>query len=493
MNKNEELLKKAYKNIGEMKLIVDADYYRLKYHIMPPVGLLNDPNGFIHINGEYHLFYQFNPFDTKHASKHWAHVKSKDLINWEDMNIALTPSNWYESHGCYSGSAVDCEGILTIIYTGNVKDKLGNRETYQCLAYSKDGINFEKYENNPVINNQPEGYTRHFRDPKVWKNGDFWYAVIGAQTIKKEGRVLLFKSENLKKWEIVGEVTGSNMNGLGYFGYMWECPDLFNLNYKDVLITCPQGLEAKGDLYNNIYESGYFVGKLNYDTGKMEHGKFTELDRGFEFYAPQTTVDDKGRRILIGWMGLPERDEHPTVEHGWIHTMTIPRVLELKNEKLYQKPVEEMKLLRKDNTFYYDVVVNNEELELENISGDVLELYVEFELNEINEASELGLKMRCSKDNKEYTLLSYNLYNYKCELDRNRSGKGYGGIRKCDLDFVGNLRLHIFIDTSSVEIFINEGEEVFTSRIYPKKDSKGINFFAKGGSVKINKILKWNI
>lgn len=493
MNRNEELLKKAYESMEKMKPVVQADYYRLEYHIMPPAGLLNDPNGFIHMNGEYHLFYQLNPFDTKHASKHWGHVKSKDLVNWSDASIALVPSKWYETHGCYSGSAVNDNGVLTIMYTGNVKDEEGNRETYQCLAMSKDGMNFEKYENNPVINNQPEGYTRHFRDPKVWKNGHLWYAVLGTQTIEMEGRVLLFKSENLKNWELIGEVTGSNINGLKDFGYMWECPDLFHLDGKDVLIACPQGLEAKGDLYNNIYQSGYFIGKLNYDTGKMEHGEFVELDRGFEFYAPQTTIDDKERRILIGWMGLPERDEHPTVKHGWLHTMTIPRVLQLKGEKLYQNPVEEMKSLRKEEISYNNMIIDNEEIQLENIQGDVLELYVEFELNETSNLEEIGIKVRCSKDNEEYTRLCYDLCNNKFILDRDNSGKGYKGIRKCKMDFCKKLKLNIFMDTSSIEIFINDGEEVFTSRIYPEKNSRGIKFFAKGGTVKINKVVKWNI
>ncbi|RKD33461.1 glycoside hydrolase family 32 protein [Thermohalobacter berrensis] len=490
MDKNTELINKANEIIEKNRDIAEGDYYRLKYHIMPPTGLLNDPNGFIHYKGEYHLFYQFHPFDTTHGLKYWAHMKSKDLVHWEELPIALAPSKWYETHGCYSGSAVKNDGILTLVYTGNVKDEEGNRETYQCLATTEDGIQFSKYDNNPVMYNQPEGYTRHFRDPKVWKKDGLWYMVIGTQTVKEEGRVLLFKSKDLKDWELVGEVAGSNLNDLGYLGYMWECPDLFSLNGKDVLIFSPQGIEAKGDLYNNIYQSGYFVGKLDYSTGKMEHGEFIEIDRGFEFYAPQTTLDEKGRRIMFAWMGLPEREEHPTVEHKWIHAMTLPRVLELKGSKLYQKPVEELKLLRKDQVTYKDILIDNEEIILQKISGDVLELLVEFELEDANE---FGIKLRCSEDGKEETVLYYDRNNEKFIFDRNKSGKGYKGIRRCKIPNTNILKLHIFMDRSSLEVFINDGEEVFTGRIYPSKESLGIKLFAKEGKVKIRNISKWNL
>ncbi len=488
--KNQELMEKAYNRIAEMKELVEQDYHRLKFHVMPPVGLLNDPNGLINIDGTYHLFYQFHPFNTTHGLKYWGHVESKDLINWRQLPIALAPSEWYEKNGCYSGSAINNEGIFTLLYTGNVKDLNGNRETYQCIAMSHDGVNFIKDINNPIMNNQPEGYTRHFRDPKVWKKDDTWYMVIGTQTTEEEGRVLLFKSLNLQQWNLVGEVTGTNINGVGEFGYMWECPDLFMLGGKDVLIACPQGVEPIDDLYNNRYQAGYFVGKLNYETGQLRHDEFIELDRGFEFYAPQTTLDEKGRRILIAWMGLPEEEDHPTVEYGWIHAMTIPRELMLVDDKIIQKPVEEMKQLRRNPVVYEELIVQDKELVLDNIKGDVLELEVEFENID---ALEFGILLRCSEDRKEKTILSYNVDTNKVELNRNFSGKGYRGIRRCFVNRKKIIKFNIFVDTSSIEVFVNDGEEVFTSRIYPDKDSTGISFFAVNGCTIIKKLQKWNL
>ncbi|WP_027340724.1 glycoside hydrolase family 32 protein [Halonatronum saccharophilum] len=487
--KRDEMLREANKYIEENRDKVKDGYYRLKYHIMPPIGWLNDPNGFVQFKGEYHLFYQFHPFSAESGLKYWGHYKSKDLIDWEELPVALAPTKCYESHGCYSGSAVDNDGEFTLLYTGNVKND-GVRSAYQILASSEDGIEFKK-EDDPVIKEQPEGYTAHFRDPKVWKEGDYWYMVIGAQTIEEEGRVLLYRSKDLKSWEYINIIGGSNYNGFGYFGYMWECPDLFSLKGKDVLIFLPQGLEAKGDLYNNIYQAGYVIGNLDYNSGEYSYGEFIELDRGFDFYATQTTLDDKGRRLLIGWMGLPEEDhKYIEREEGWIHSMTIPRVLDLKNNKLIQKPIEELKELRKNHISYNDIILNNEEMNFVEVEGDVVELLVHFE--EWN-ASSFGLKVRRSEDAKEETLIEYDSVGEKLILSRERSGRGGKGIRRVLLEDINKLKLQIFIDRSSIEIFVNEGVEVFSARIYPDKESKGISFFAKSGKVKLKKVEKWDL
>lgn len=492
MNKDNEkkLLAKANQIIEENRDKVENDYYRLKYHLMAPVGWLNDPNGFIQFNGQYHLCHQFNPLYPEDKLVCWGHYKSSNLLEWEELPIALTPSEWYETHGCYSGSAFDNDGVLTLMYTGNVKNEMGNRETYQCLAITEDGINFKKL--GPVIENQPEGYTRHFRDPKVWKKDGIWYMVIGTQTTDLEGRVLLYKSKDLQQWSLIGEVAGSNLNDLNDFGYMWECPDLFELNNRDVLIALPQGLEAEGHLYNNIYQAGYLVGKLDYNTGRMEHGEFRELDRGFDFYAAQTTIDDKGRRIMIAWMGLPEEDQnYAERENGWIHCLTIPRELRLnENNRLIQSPIEELKKLRSGHVEYKSIEVNNQELDLEGIAGDVAELIVEFDLVD---AEEFGVKLRCSADGKEETVIKYKTEDKLLSFDRNKAGLGGGGVRHCLIENDGRLKLHFFIDKSSIEMFVNDGQEVFSSRIYPDQDSKKIKFFARNGKTIINKIKKWNL
>ncbi len=340
-DRNNELKELALNEIEKHRETVNQDPYRSQFHLMPPVGLLNDPNGFIQWKGVYHVFFQWMPFKTDHGAKFWGHYTSKDLVSWELQKTALAPGDWYDKNGCYSGSAIEHEDKMLLFYTGNVKDDHGHRETYQCVAESIDGVNFDK---KGVALHLPKGYTPHFRDPKVWEHQGKWYMVIGSQNLVEEGRVVLFESIDLKNWELKGEVTESGHQQLGTFGFMWECPDLFELEGTDILLFSPQGLKPDGYLYQNVYQTGYLTGKLDYNSGKMSHGSFTELDRGFEFYAPQTTLDEKGRRLLIGWMGVPEQGEeyHPTIENKWIHQLTIPRELHLENDRLIQRPCQNL-------------------------------------------------------------------------------------------------------------------------------------------------------
>ncbi|MDQ0253507.1 beta-fructofuranosidase [Evansella vedderi] len=474
-----DLLQKAYKKVEDNKENIQLDPYRLHFHLMPPTGLLNDPNGLIHYKGTYHVFYQWNPFQTAHGSKFWGHYTSRDLIHWQEQQPALVPNEWYEKDGCYSGSAIEANGELVLFYTGNVKHGEDKRETYQCMAVSSDGLKFEK--KGPVLF-LPEEYTSHFRDPKVWKREDVWYAVVGAQNLNKEGVVALFSSTNLKEWNHIGILAGSKLNGLTDLGYMWECPDFFKLGEKDVLLVSPQGVEAKGHLYQNEFQSGYFIGKWKVGTTEYLHGEFTELDRGFDFYAPQTFEDERGRRIMIGWMGITDEQEvyQPTIEKGWVHALTIPRELVLEGEKLIQKPVTELKQLRQEDGIKYNVKLENEEKSWEKLAGVVSELKIRFEHLEA-ETIELNIR--------SHLKLTYNQDQNLFTLQRKRFKDGKVESRSCELPKLEEL--YIYLDTSSVEIFINGGSEVFTARFFadPKDEEFAVNV---KGQVHLF-IEKWNL
>ncbi|ASF41054.1 sucrose-6-phosphate hydrolase [Halobacillus halophilus] len=467
--RDQELRQAAAAEIDKYKEEVESDPYRLLFHHMPPVGLLNDPNGFVQWKGTYHLFYQWMPFDTGHGAKFWGHYTSKDFVNWVHEDIALTPSDWYDKNGVYSGSAVSHNDRLYLFYTGNVKDEEGNREAYQCLAVSDDGVNFEKQ---GVIAELPEGYTAHFRDPKVWKNGEHWYMVIGAQSKDLQGKAVLFQSENLYDWKHLGPVTGSLENNLDEFGFMWECPDIFELGDQDILMVSPQGLEEEGMNYANTYQSGYFAGKLNYEKPKLEHGSFHELDRGFEFYAPQTTLDEQGRRILIGWMGVPDQYEqaHPTVEKQWVHCLTLPRELTWNGEQIIQKPVNELKEMRGPALIHASITIENDQKAVRGIGGRATELNLEFEQIEDQFAVELFQYAAISYKDGILTLSRPHLENReKTEFRRVELPQGL-------------RNLHLFIDQSALEIFVNNGEEVFTSRIFPQPEEEDILFTSLGES-----------
>ncbi|MDO4588282.1 MAG: sucrose-6-phosphate hydrolase [Fusobacterium sp.] len=417
--------------------------WRNKFHINPKKGLLNDPNGLIFFKGEYHIFYQYNPNSCEHKNKHWAHLKSKNLVDWEELPIALSPTDWFDKDGCYSGSAIEKDNKLYLIYTGNVKSN-DIRESYQCLAVSEDGVNFKKL--GSVISNKeiPNQYTKHFRDPKVWFNGKNYSLVLGAQRSNLTGTVVEYISNDLINWHFKGELLKEN------FGYMCECPDKVFFNKDEALLFCPQGLEAKEFLYNNLFQSGYIIND--------DEKNFCELDRGFEFYAPQTFKDKNGDNILIGWVGMPENTNLPSVNEGWIHNLTIPRKLILKEKKIFQIPHQNLKLLRKESIFLNDISINNKiNLKNYNIFGKTYELIIDFK----NLKDDFSIEIKSDIINK--TFLNYDYFNKIFSLSRDSLNQKRS-IRKCKLKSL--FKIHIFSDNSCLEIFLNDGEEVFTANIF---------------------------
>ncbi len=466
---DQELRRLVREEVQKHKANVENDPYRLQFHHMPPAGLMNDPNGWIQWKGIYHLFYQWMPFETDHGAKFWGHYTTEDFIHWTHEKIALTPSEWYDKDGCFSGSAIIHEDKLHLFYTGNVFNESGEREAYQCMAVSEDGVTFVK---KGVVARLPEGYTAHFRDPKVWKKGEEWYMVVGAQTTEREGKVVLFRSSCLTEWQFLGEIAGSGENDLASFGYMWECPDLFELQNTDVLITSPQGLQADGMDYANTYQSGYFLGTLDESVPHFQHGSFKELDRGFEFYAPQTTLDEKGRRIMVGWMGVPDQfeQEHPTIEQQWIHCLTMPRQLSVRNQQIIQQPLEEYQAMRGPVLLYSSITIENDQKAVRGIGGRSTELFIEMETLDDQFALELF----------QYASISYTKKDNVITLSRpHLKDKSQTEFRRVKLE--GELRnLHLFIDSSSLEVFVNDGEEVFTSRIFADPAEKDILFTSIG-------------
>lgn len=477
MNRTNKDFKKIVKLIEQVENDkIKNDKWRLNFHIMPKVGWLNDPNGLCQYKGEYHIFFQYAPFDAECGLIFWGHYKTKDFINWQYLEPALYPDEAFDCHGVYSGSALVEDDRIYLYYTGNVKYvgdydyTLDGRGHDTILAYSEDGINYNNKK--IVINNFPENMTCHIRDPKVWKENDIYYMVQGARDKDDKGQVILFSSNDKENWQIINFIKSEK-----YFGYMWECPDLFKLNNSLVLMVSPQGIESEGIHYNNVYQSGYFI--LNGDF-KNEYtlSEFTELDKGFDFYAPQTFEDDKGRRILIAWMGLPDIKElysNPTVENGWQHALTLPRELQIKNEKIIQTPIKEIEELRQEY----------KQFKIDNLFEETIYPFYEASLciTEIKNDLEILIK-ECIK-------ITYSLSKNILSLEFVDGGYGRD-TREIELQKLDNLR--IFCDTSSVEIFINSGEEVFTSRFYDDKKHLRLKIYSKDlkGILDLWKLGKYN-
>lgn len=447
---------------------VEQCKFRQKYHIQPISGLLNDPNGFSFYNGEYHLFYQWFPLGPVHGIKYWYHVSSYDLVHWKDCGIALDPEKYYESHGVFSGTGFVKDNNLYLFYTGNTRNDKWERKPYQCLAIMDSNGKISKYEK-PLICDSPEAYTDNFRDPKVFEQNGIYYCLIGAETKEHIGALAYYNSNDLINWNYIG-----NLNIPYKEGFMLECPDYFELEDKGIFIFCAQGQKPIDDNFNNIFPAGYMIGnKVDFSQPNIMLDDYKELDRGFDFYAPQTMLDANGRRILIGWMGLPGI-ECVTEKSNWAHCMTLPRELKIIDGKLYQSPIKELETIR-NNKREVETVLKGEKTFSE-IRGSVYNLECSFSNIKSNE---VGIKLRVG-DNEE-TVFYLDRINNKLILDRSKSGilyaTEYGTVRKCDFD-CEKLNLQIYVDTSSIEIFVNDGLEVFTTRIYTADESQGIVFFS---------------
>jgi beta-fructofuranosidase len=273
---------------------------------------------------------------------HWGHARSKDLVHWETLPVALAPDE--HEDGCFSGSAVVYDDKLWLIYTGHHLTNPDDSEEFyqdQNIAWSEDGIIFHKYEGNPVLR-APEGNTKHFRDPKVWQEGDTFYMVLGSQGSDELGRALLYESKDLKQWQPVSVLDKAAT--LEDEGYMWECPDFFRLDGRDILLMSPQGLEPQGDCFRNLNQTGYLLGSRD-EQEHLVRKNFTEIDRGHDFYATQTMLAPDGRRLMTAWMNAWDSPMQEK-EDGWAGALTLPRELRVEKGRLYQQPAREMASMR---------------------------------------------------------------------------------------------------------------------------------------------------
>ncbi len=441
-----KVLAEAIRKIEETKFTeMNLFPHRLTHHLMPPAGWLNDPNGLCYYKGRYHVFFQYSPFEVKGGLKFWGHYSSEDLVSWRYEGVPLYPDSPMDCHGVYSGSALAEDDAMHLFYTGNVKldgdyDYINNgRITSTLHVESADGIHFGVKEEVIPASRYPEDYTCHIRDPKVWKEKDQYHMVLGGRKKNDQGAVLFYRSEDLKKWEFDGELTTEKP-----FGYMWECPDVFELGGETILSVSPQGVRREKYRYQNIYLSGYFV----MQEGMVQAETFREWDMGFDFYAPQTFLDQKGRRILIGWMGMPDADEeyqNCTLEEGWQHCLTVPRELKYQNGKIYQYPVEELMNLRR-----WEKKLSQENREVETEGAFDLELQLEKGPVKVVLTDIFALEYRDG-------ILTLTM--------DEEAGAGRR-IRNACVEQVKDIR--ILADTSAVEIYVNQGEVVFSSRFYGK-------------------------
>jgi beta-fructofuranosidase len=440
---------------------------------------MNDPNGPIYWKGYYHLFYQHNPNGAYWGDMHWGHARSKDMVHWEHLPMALTPTpGGPDKDGCFSGSAFIKDDTPTLVYTGVSPE-------VQCLATSDDQmITWKKLGGNPVISSPPAGLqVTGFRDPTIWRELDSWLMTVGSGFKGQGGAVLFYSSKDLMHWNYLHTLYAAppfERNGAAHSdqyepvaaGDMWECPDFFPLGQKHVLLVSTQG---------RVY---YVAGR--YSGWRFQRESSGWVDGSNLYYAAKSFEDSQGRRILWGWI-REARTEAAQRRAGWAGVMSLPRVLSIDADgMLRMEPLPELAILRGRHH-----TVTASELSSfvpgAEVTGDSLEIHLE---TDVGDAKEVGIIVRRSPDSAEETTIAYDAASRNVVLDTRRSSvspDANHGLHKGPLKLRPGelLRLTVFVDGSIVEVFAN-GRTCLTGRIYPtRKDSLGLGVFAKDGRAKV--------
>ena len=463
------------------------DSYYPAFHLAAPAGWINDPNGLCHFHGRTHVYYQHNPYETVWGPMHWGHLSSEDLITWKHEPIALAPSIEADRDGCWSGSAVTGDdGLLYVFYTGyrrltdhdHENGDMRRHHEVQCLATSEDGIRFEK--RGVVVDNPAK--LANFRDPKVFRKGDSWYMVLGQESEDHRGQIRLFESADLLTWTDDGVIYECPEPGV----FMLECPDLFEIDGKWVLVFSAMGLTPVG--YKNRARDmvGYVVGTWQAGSPFEALTGFTPLDLGHNYYAPQSFVAQDGRRLQFGWM-RPPFDLAPEQRHQWCGQMTVPRQLSLTDDnRLTQAPISEIDALFESVGHGGDVTLGaNEKIKLgDNVSCCRVRITLD---RTANTSERVGLLIGCSHLARPL-FVGYDDLTGWVVCDRAGAITGARGHRGVPVSG-DTLALEVLVDHSCVEVYVNGGLATFTELFYPAvNESKSLLLASECGVTHITEL-----
>ncbi len=459
-----------------------ADPHRPAYHFTAPAGWLNDPNGLTYRDGEYHLFYQFNPYAAVHDRIHWGHAVSTDLVHWRDLPIALTPSEGPDVDGCWSGVLVYDGATPTIVYSGRHE----GRELPCVATGTPDLIEWTKDPGNPVIAAPPAGVeVTAFRDHCVWREGQTWRQLIGSGIRGQGGTAFLYESADLREWSyvgplLIGDGAAGDPAAPDWTGTMWECVDLFRLGeedaaHRDILVFSAWD---EGVTHHPLYWSG------RYEGDRFTPAALHRLDLGGRyFYAPQSMRDESGRRLMLGWL-QEGRPDDAAVAAGWSGVMSLARLVTAAPDgSIHQRPAPEVDALRDELLVSQSTVLGADPVEV--VRGDQLDLELRLTIPVGGAAT---IVVRATDDDAERTILRLQRHGDRAELSLDRTHASLdpevdatprAGMVPVDADGVVDAR--ILIDHSALEVFA--GGVPLTARVYPTRpDALGIRL--SGGDVR---------
>ena len=465
--------------IKENKDRVDNKFYPM-INFAAPVGWINDPNGVSIVEDEYHLFYQYYPYEPVHGPMHWGHAKTKDGIHWQDLPVALAPDQSYDKNGVFSGSAIEKDGKLYLMYTGHLTEtEHGKVRQNQNIAISDDYVNFTKHQSNPVLDEKylPDNISKkNFRDPKVFLKDGKYYAVIGTKTEDEVGTVLLYESEDLINWSYKSILISDEK----YLGDMAECPDLLLFdNDKAALLVSAMNFEYGGVIYP--HKTMIIEGKMDWNKYKFIPESIKEMDYGFDYYAPQSAKEDDAY-FAIAWHQSWETNLIPgESKHNWMGQMTVPQWIYEDNGKIkrsiHPKVLENKKLVK---AFSKE---SNKNLEVK--PGHYINIkyskknssYLKLNFKNIEESFSFEFDFKNNKG-------SFNRENlaYPIKSDRNLDV----GKKNFDITFEQENDISIILDKSSIQIYIND--EFSISNTYYSKNPLDILFIGSEDKQSFEKI-----
>ena len=466
-----------------------ADTQRPIYHFLPPSNWINDPHGLIEWNGRFHLFYQYNPNGPFHATIHWGHTVSEDLVHWRDLPIALAPDpESYDPDGCWSGCLVVSDGQPTIFYTAAYPQTI-------AAAISHDELlTWQKVAENPLIDGPPPELRPsaggHFRDPFIWKTGNKWEMLVVSKIEGAGGQVLLYSSSDLRHWDYEGIFLAGDSRQREPFwqGTMWECPNLLDFGDRQVLLVSVQSTPS--DHLYTVYFTGSRVGN------KFEPAYSEMLVHGASFYAPQVMRLTDSRLLMVGWLH-EERSEQACQEAGWSGSHSLPMVLDLLADGTVAiAPAQELQTLRTARWHKDQLnLLGDAEYPVAGITGKALEIQADFLPHG---DAEFGLKVLCSPDEEEQTRIVYKRQAGQVFVERERASldqRANVNPATMPVDLAPGEPLHfqIFVDHSIIELFVNE-KLCLACRVYPtREDSHGVQFFSRRGHTEVTAINIWEM
>ena len=467
----------AEASVAEKAPAVTADPNRPVYHFRPPCCWMNDPNGTIYHEGWYHLFYQFNPYGDLSGYLHWGHTRSRDLVHWEHLPPAVWPSYDLGEEHCWSGcAAISDQGKPMLFYTSVGPE--GSRPFEQWAAVSDDDFfTWRKHAANPILALGKQGvpqFEADWRDPFIFSTQNRRFMVLGAADADR-ANVLLFETQDpdLVAWKYRGILFAQPRSDLRFC----ECPNFIPLGDKFVLLLSP---------YANVeYRIGAFDpdipaftpeshGILDHGVGRLDHlGRLSESASQANYYATNILFDDQGQCILLAWVRGFQ------AEQGWSGCLALPRVLTLGSDGLpRQRPLPALQQLRDELLMVETSVALTDTRQPLSAQGDTLEIMVHLEPHA---GSTAGILIRSTVDGSRGIPLNYDGQTLRVHETL------------VPLASKGGVDLHVFLDRSVMEVFVNDGEHAVTQIIYPPHTDQHIHLVAEEGASLFSNLRIWRL